>query len=186
MKMPIVLASASPRRQELLGLLTDDFRVCPADADETPGAYQTPAEYALAMAVNKAIEVSHGVDDIVLGADTVVCMGAKILGKPVDQAENIAMLASLAGRWHGVITAVALCQDGKLICQDIVTTRVLFSQMQDHEIVNYVNSKDGLDKAGGYGIQGDAGKFVAGIDGCYYNVVGLPVAAVAKILKGHI
>ena len=184
--MAIILASASPRRKELLSIITQDFQIIAADVDETPGLYQTPAEYAAATAISKARSISMQWDDIVLGADTVVCLGGRILGKPMDKAENISMLEMLSGKWHAVITAVSLCQGGRVISQELVTTKVLFSQLEYQDIENYVNSQDGLDKAGGYGIQGEAGKFVAGIDGCYYNVVGLPVATVARMLSSHI
>jgi len=184
--MTLILASSSPRRQELIRFLTDDFEICPASIDEAPGKYQTPSEYALNMANNKAKQVSEQYSALVLGADTVVCLGAKIFGKPVDMDENIAMLTDLAGKWHGVITAITLLKNGIILGSNVVTTRVIFTKMSEYEIVKYVMSKDGLDKAGGYGIQGAAGKYIAGIDGCYYNVVGLPVAAVADLIRGHI
>lgn len=180
--MSLILASASPRRQELLKLVVPDFGVCPADIDETPGQHQTPSEYALGMAITKALAVSKDFEGLVLGADTVVCLGARILGKPKDKEDNIRMLAELSGRWHTVITAVALTQDDTVLGQDVISTKVLFTNLEHQDIANYVDSLEGLDKAGGYGIQGLAGKYVAGIDGCYYNVVGLPVAAVAKLI----
>lgn len=180
--MTIILASGSPRRRELIRLLFADVKICPADVSEEAGRYQTPAEYALSMASRKAQSVSLRFSDPVLGADTVVCLGAKIFGKPADPAENIAMLRELAGRWHAVITAIALWEKGVVVAEDVVTTKVLFAPLNNQEIKNYVQSGEGLDKAGGYGIQGLAGKFVAGIDGCYYNVVGLPVAAVARLV----
>lgn len=184
--MSLILASASPRRQELIRLLTDDFRICPASGEKLPGKYQTPAEYALSMAKSKAQQVSAKFRQPVLGADTVVCLGARIFGKPKDVEDNIAMLTDLSGKWHGVITAIVLCKGGKVIGSDIITTRVLFVKMSPQEISSYARRGEGLDKAGGYGIQGMAGKYIAGIDGCYYNVVGLPVAATADLIRGQI
>jgi len=184
--MALILASSSPRRQELIGRLTDKFTVCPASIDEAPVKYQTPADYALSMAKGKARQISMHCPDLVLGADTVVCLGAKIFGKPLDMEDNAAMLRELAGRWHGVITGIALYKEGALLGSNLVTTRVRFTQMCALEIADYVASKEGLDKAGGYGIQGKAGKYIAEIDGCYYNVVGLPVAAVAALIGCHI
>lgn len=184
--MPLVLASASPRRQELISMVTRDFEVCPADVNEAAKEYETPAEYALGTAIAKALAVSRGRSTPVLGADTVVSLGARVFGKPRDAEDNGHMLATLSGRWHTVLTAVALCRQGMILGSDIVTTRVRFSELQDQDIANLVQSGDGLDKAGGYGIQGEAGKFIAGIDGCYYNVVGLPVAAVATLLGRYI
>jgi len=183
--MPLILASASPRRQELIRLLFADVRCYPADVIEEAGRYQTPAEYALSMASRKAQSVSRRFSDPVLGADTVVCLGAKIFGKPAGPAENLAMLRELSGKWHAVLTAIALWEKGVVVAEDVVTTRVLFSPMGEQEIANYVASGEGLDKAGGYGIQGLAGKYIAGIDGCYYNVVGLPVAAVARLFRAR-
>ncbi len=180
--MALVLASASPRRQELIRMVTEDFKVCPADIDEAAKDYETPAEYALSNALAKALSVSKGCSGPVLGADTVVCLGARVLGKPRDAEDNRQMLADLSGRWHTVLTAIALCRQGKVLGADIVATRVRFSDLRTQDINDLVQSGDGLDKAGGYGIQGKAGKYIAGIHGCYYNVVGLPVAAVADLL----
>ncbi|MDD4657543.1 MAG: Maf family protein [Eubacteriales bacterium] len=181
--MTVILASGSPRRRELIRLLFADVEIHPADVSEEAGRYQTPAEYALSMASRKAQFVSRRFSQPVLGADTVVSLGARIFGKPAGPAENIAMLRELSGKWHAVITAIALWEKGVVVAEDVVTTKVLFASMNNQEIADYVRSGEGLDKAGGYGIQGLAGKFVAGIDGCYYNVVGLPVAAVARLFK---
>lgn len=184
--MPIVLASGSPRRQELIRLITDDWLICPADINETQAEYQTPSEYALSMAEGKALFVSRQCSHPVLGADTVVCLGVKTFGKPSDMEENAVFLRELSGKWHTVLTAITLCVEGTIVDSNLVTTRVKFCDLSEQDILQYVKSKDGLDKAGGYGIQGPAAKFIAGIDGCYYNVVGLPVAAVAELIRGHI
>ena len=146
-------------------MVTEDFKVCPADIDEAAKDYETPAEYALSNALAKALSVSKG------------CSGPVL-----DAEDNRQMLADLSGRWHTVLTAIALCRQGKVLGADIVATRVRFSDLRTQDINDLVQSGDGLDKAGGYGIQGKAGKYIAGIHGCYYNVVGLPVAAVADLL----
>lgn len=184
--MTLVLASASPRRQELIRMVTRDYVVCPAEVDESPAPYQTPSEHALGAAILKAKAVSLQRPELVLGADTVVCLGARVLGKPRNPEDNRRMLTALSGKWHTVLTAVALCREGRVVASDVVATRVKFAQLKDWEIDNLVQSGDGLDKAGGYGIQGEAGKYIAGIDGCYYNVVGLPVAAVAALMGSQL
>lgn len=183
--MSIVLASGSPRRQELIRLLFRDVIVRPAPISERAGKLETPAEYALSMAAQKARWVSQRCPEPVLGADTVVCLGARIFGKPATAQDNIAMLRELSGKWHAVITAVSLWEKGEVVAEDIVTTKVLFASLSDAEIEDYVSSGEGLDKAGGYGIQGLAGKFIAAIDGCYYNVVGLPLVAVAGLFAAR-
>lgn len=181
--MPLILASASPRRRELIRLLFDDVVICPAAIDETNEGGLGPADYARAVASRKAQVVSQLYSDPVLGADTVVALDGKIFGKPADPAANARMLRELAGKWHEVITAIALWRNGVFAAEDAVVTRVLFTPLSEAEIAEYVASGEGLDKAGGYAIQGLAAKFVAGIDGCYYNVVGLPVSAVAELVK---
>ena len=182
--MPIVLASNSPRRRELIGLIFPDAIIRPPQVREEEAGDWTPAEYALKMASLKARWVSLGCDQLVLGADTVVALGAKIFGKPGDPEKNRAMLAELSGKWHAVLTGVAWWRQGVCLAQEVVVTRVHFFPLSQGEIADYVQGGEGLDKAGGYAIQGLAAKFVAGIDGCYYNVVGLPVAAVARLYQG--
>lgn len=179
--MPIILASGSPRRRELIRLLFPEAVIYPAQVDEEGKKYQTPAEYALGMASLKARTVSQKFPDPVLGADTVVCLGARIFGKPTSAAANAAMLRELSDRWHAVITGIARWEKGTLLAEEVVTTKVQFLPISEREITAYAASGEGMDKAGGYAIQGLAGKFVAGIEGCYYNVVGLPVAAVARL-----
>lgn len=181
--MALILASGSPRRRELIALVDPRVKIVPAHVSEEGGSYLTPAEHALTMASRKARHVSRRYSDFVLGADTIVCLGPRIFGKPSHREENKAMLRELAGRWHEVITGIALWKEDVMIAEDVVLTKVLFTPMTETEIVSYVNTDEGLDKAGGYGIQGLAAKYIARIEGCYYNVVGLPVAAVAKLLK---
>lgn len=181
--MTLVLASGSPRRRELIKLLVDEVKIWPPQVDEEGSGDLNPAQYALAMASRKARHVSRQCADPVLGADTIVCLEGKILGKPSGPLENAAMIRALAGKWHEVITGIALWREDVMIGENIAVTKVQFSPMNSKEISDYVSSGEGLDKAGGYGIQGLAGKYIAGIEGCYYNVVGLPVAAVAELLR---
>ena len=181
--MQVVLASQSPRRQELLKLIFSDFKVCPADVDESlPDSINTDfaAEY---LAVKKAQVVAkdHG-DCLVIGADTVVLCDDKILGKPENEGDAAAMLRSLSGRRHRVITGCALFLGGRHLSFS-ECTEVEFLPLSDTEIEQYVSSGEPMDKAGAYGIQGGASLFVKGIDGDYFNVVGLPVAALNQNVK---
>lgn len=178
----LILASASPRRRELLKRIVPRFDVVVSHAPEVLCPLHSPKANALAMAKAKAEAVSRLRPGLVLGADTIVCLGAKILGKPGDVEENIAMLEQLAGKWHDVLTGVVLCRDGQMTRGDVARTRVRFHQLDRAEIKAYARSCQGLDKAGGYGIQDVAEKFVAAVDGCYYNVVGLPLELTRKLL----
>ena len=181
--MQVVLASQSPRRQELLKLIFSDFKVCPADVDESlPDSINTDfaAEY-LAVKKAQAVAKYHG-DCLVIGADTVVLCDDKILGKPENEADAAAMLRSLSGRCHRVITGCALFLSGRHLSFS-ECTEVEFLPLSDTEIEQYVSSGEPMDKAGAYGIQGGASLFVKGIDGDYFNVVGLPVAALNQNVK---
>jgi septum formation protein len=175
----LILASASPRRAELLAAAGIDFDVIPADVDETVHAGETPEGYARRVSEAKARAVlarSHGRP--VLAADTVVVVDGHILGKPADDADARRMLRLLSGRVHDVLTAVTLDE-----ATETETTAVELVPLSDEEIAWYVASGEPHDKAGAYGIQGLASRFVARIDGSYSNVVGLPIALVYKLLK---
>ena len=181
--MQVVLASQSPRRQELLKLIFSDFAVMPADVDESlPDSINTDfaAEY-LAVKKAQAVAKDHG-DCLVIGADTVVLCDDKSLGKPENEADAAAMLRSLSGRRHRVITGCALFLSGRHLSFS-ECTEVEFLPLTDTEIEQYVSSGEPMDKAGAYGIQGGASLFVKGIDGDYFNVVGLPVAALNQNVK---
>lgn len=177
----IILASRSPRRQEILTLAGIPFTVCPA-ADETPLQGLAPAEYALALARQKSEQIFRRFPDrIVLGADTIVVRDGDILGKPRDEKDAVEMLLSLAGREHQVMTGVWVCSPEK--CDgftDIATVR--FFPFTPEEAAEYVASGESMDKAGGYGIQGLGMRFVEGIDGDFYTVMGLPGGKLRRFL----
>lgn len=187
--MRLVLASASPRRRELLARAGFQFEVRPASLDEAPLAGEPPEEYAGRVARDKALNVGAQVEpgNLVLGADTIVVAGDEILGKPEDAADAVRMLRILSGNSHRVITGVCLVSapvEVKALTHE--TTIVTFRSLDEEEIENYVASGEPLDKAGAYGIQGLASKFVARVEGCYFNVVGLPVARVDGLLKPYL
>lgn len=177
---PLILASASPRRQRFLRELGLDFTVAPAAVDEQHRPGESPQEYVLRLAGEKALAVAPSRRDAaVLAADTIVVLAGEILGKPVDPAHAEAMLASMSGRWHEVWTAYCLCRqaDGLLVKQ-AVQTRVLFRPLTAELCRAYVLTGEPLDKAGSYGLQGRGGFLVERIEGSYSNVIGLPVAEV--------
>jgi septum formation protein len=186
-----VLASASPRRQELLRHAGISFTVQPADIDESPLTGEAPADCAKRLAREKALAVwQMRTQDIVLGADTVVVVDEFILGKPVDAGDAARMLRLLSGRAHRVITGVCLAEpsDGQLQVAPKVnttseTTLVTMNDLSDAEICDYVATGEPMDKAGAYAIQGMASRWIPRIEGDYSNVVGLPVALVYRMLR---
>ncbi len=178
--MKLILASASPRRLELLaqiGVIPDEVR--PADIDETPQKAELPRVYAGRLAREKALAIEAR--GLVLAADTVVAVGRRILEKPRDAAEAERFLRLLSGRRHRVITGVALRQ-GDTLRRKQVETAVRFKHMSDAEIATYIASNEWRGKAGGYGIQGLASAYIPWINGSYSNVVGLPLAEVSNML----
>jgi septum formation protein len=189
----IVLASASPRRQELLRNAGIPFAVEPANIDETPRAGEAPRECAERLAREKALAVWRTrPQDWVLGADTIVVVDDAILGKPVDPADAVRMLRLLSGRVHRVITAVCLVRAGdsrdllraaELARTASETTLVTMNALSEDEIREYVASGEPEDKAGAYAIQGMASRWIPRIEGDYSNVVGLPVALVYRMLR---
>ena len=178
----LVLASRSPRRSELLRNAGIAFRVEAADVDETPRAREAPEDYVQRVAEAKAMAVAPGPNDIVLGADTVVVIDGEMLGKPADAADAARMLRLLSGRRHEVITGICLRKANQVV-RDWAATSVWFNPLSGDEIEEYVASGEPMDKAGAYAIQGLASKFVERIDGCYFNVMGLPVAMVYRHLR---
>ena len=181
----LILASASPRRQQLLTQVGVPFTIEPADIDErvTPG--EAPRDYVLRMAYEKAQRVSRQRPAaFVLGADTIVTIDEEILGKPRDLAEARRMLHRLSGRTHSVMTGLALLHhDRGVVQQDTVSTAVRFRPLSEHDIETYVSTTKPLDKAGAYAIQDSARAFVETYDGCYTNVVGLPVQRTAALMR---
>lgn len=179
----IVLASASPRRRELITLISDDVTICPSDVDETIpdniDVYSAP-EF---LAVKKAAAVAKLYpNDTVIGSDTSVIVDGIILGKPADRADAKRMLCLLSGKTHKVITGCAVFKNGKSASFSEVTD-VRFHKLSDSEIEDYLDKNEYSDKAGAYGIQGYASLLIEGINGDYWSVVGLPVSRLNRLLK---
>lgn len=179
--MELVLASQSPRRKELLTLLGQPFRVQVASVDET--MEDLPIEQAIArLSYRKAAAIGADADQIVIGADTVVVLDGKVLGKPADAEDAVRMLQSLSGKTHQVMTGVCVLKGERALTHTEVT-EVTFRPLTDREIRDYVATKEPMDKAGAYGIQGGAARFVEGIRGDYYTVMGLPVCRLGLMLE---
>jgi nucleoside triphosphate pyrophosphatase len=192
----LVLASASPRRQELLRNAGIPFVVQAAHIPEVPRDGESPRTFAERMAREKAQTVFHQRrTDFVLGADTIVIVDGEILGKPRDVADAARMLQLLSGRSHEVITGVCLAgpqpktgnRDQTTDFEDIrsETTRVVMNVLNDDDIRSYVESGEPMDKAGAYAIQGGASRWISRIEGDYFNVVGLPISLVYRMLREH-
>lgn len=185
-QIPLILASASPRRVELLAQIgvTPD-RILPAHVDEVPLNDERPIDMARRLAEAKAREIHQNHPNAcIIGADTVVAVGRRILGKAEDEAQARAYLNFLSGRSHRVIGGLAvLSPDGRAVVRAI-TTKVDFKRLSAEEIDGYIASREWHDKAGAYAIQGRGGAFVKSINGSYSNVVGLAIHDVANVLKG--
>ncbi len=182
MKKPIILASASPRRKSLLKKIIKKFKILPSAVDETKIKHKTPEGFAIKAALTKAEAVAKKKKNaIVIGADTIVVLGKKILGKPKHKKDAYKMLKMLSGKTHKVITGIAVIGNKKI--SDYEVTRVTMKKVSDKTIQNYVESGKPLDKAGSYGIQEIEGKFIKKINGDYNNVVGLPLKLLSKLLK---
>jgi septum formation protein len=181
----ILLASASPRRLELLQSLGFTVRVEPSGYDEPDDPAAAPRELAIRHAAAKAREArSHFPDEVVVAADTVVDVDGRALGKPRDPAAAHEMLRMLSGREHVVHTAYAIALPGRAeLFEDAATTRVRFYRLEDEEIAAYVASGEPMDKAGAYGIQGRAASLVASIDGDFYTVMGFPLARFVRAVR---
>lgn len=177
----IILASKSPRRKELLSFITTDFTVKSADVDETLPQGITPDKAVEYLSRIKAQPLKNE-NDIVIGADTVVALDGKILGKPRDEADAFATLRMLSGREHSVFTGVSVIK-GEKIETFSVQTKVKMFELTDEEIEEYIATAEPFDKAGSYGIQGKGSLLVEKIDGDYFNVVGLPISRLNRVLK---
>lgn len=180
----LILASASPRRRELLATLDLPFSVMPAHIDERHHAAEPPESYVARLAREKATQLAKQFPSAwVLGADTVVVLDQHILGKPADAAAARDMLSSLSGREHTVMTGVAVVHRDRGMTQgDVVSTRVRFHTLQAADIEAYIATGEPFDKAGAYAVQGIGGQFVAALEGCYNNVVGLPLERAMALL----
>ena len=180
----LILASSSPRRAEILRTVGWPFEACPVDIDEARKPHEEAASYVERLAQEKARSAAGVVaGSTIIGADTVVVINAEILGKPHDEDDARRMLRQLSGHWHQVLTGVALINgtpSGIRVAHE--TTEVKFAGMSDDEIDWYVSSGEPLDKAGAYAIQGLGSRFIEGIRGDYFNIVGLPVRLLYELL----
>jgi septum formation protein len=183
----LILASRSPRRIQLLAQIGLDVRVAPCEIPEEFDPALSPAENAAALALQKARCVASAIPDgIIIGADTIVVLDGQMLGKPADRDDAVRMLSLLSGRTHTVATGIALVDRPSERSVDAVElTQVTFRPLPRHEIETYVDGGSPMDKAGAYGIQDDYGAvFVTRIEGCFYNVMGLPLARLHMLLAG--
>lgn len=188
MAADLILASGSPRRREILATVGIDHEVQVSRVDESGVSRDLhPEDYAKLLAQLKAAAVAAELESgLVLGADTIVVLDGQILGQPADAADACAMLATLSGRTHAVVTGVCLIDvAGGTALVEHETTLVVFKDLTPEEILWYVETGEPLDKAGAYGIQGRAGLFVERIEGCYFNVVGLPLNRVYRMLSAY-
>ncbi|MHC1720768.1 MAG: Maf-like protein [Clostridiaceae bacterium] len=186
--MDVVLASASPRRQELLKRLISEFTIIESDFDENTVMFSGSCpDYVMKSSFGKAMNVAEKLTEpsLVIGCDTIVSYGNTVLGKPVDYDEAFSMLSMLSGNTHQVYSGITLINTkNNMVKKEFVLTDVMFSRINDEEIRRYLESGEPMDKAGAYGIQGYGGVFVEEIHGCYYNVVGLPLNKLNKMIKG--
>jgi len=190
MTLPLILASASPRRKELLARLGMDFDVMVADIDETPLADESPLAMAERLAQAKANAIARTLNEPswVLGSDTTVALGGRIFGKPASRQEAIDTLTLLSGNTHQVISSICLVWPGQILTSSVIS-QVRFGPLSHTQIVAYCDTDEPYDKAGSYGIQGLAGAFVEHIDGDYSAIVGLPLWATSQLfmkVRGNI
>lgn len=182
----IILASKSPRRIELLRLLGLNFKVHPSNFDESVLLYLPPKDFALEAAKQKALSIAEEYpNSIIISADTVVTLDSKIFGKPSSNNEAREFLKTLRGKTHSVITGIAilyLSYSKEPLC-DAVETYVKMKNFSDKKLEEYIKTGEPFDKAGAYGIQGHGGELIESIDGCYFNVVGLPIRRLLDILN---
>lgn len=190
MKKTLILASASPRRAELLTQLHVEFKVRPVDIDESARHGETPDAQVVRLATEKAREAMALLDkddlpaSVVLASDTLIALDGKSLGKPRNKQHSREILQQLSGREHEVLTAVCICSSLRETTE-LITTQITFAQLTDDEIDTYWNSGEPADKAGSYAIQGLGGKFVKAITGSYSAVVGLPLYETHRLLKEY-
>ena len=180
--MGLILASASPRRKELLLYITADFKIIPSNVPEVVpkglSVFKQPEYLSKIKAMDIALQYP---DDVVIGADTSVILGKAILGKPKDREDAFSMLSNLSGRVHKVVTGCTVVKNG--ICESFsVVSKVKFQKLTKAEIEAYLNTDEPYDKAGSYAVQGIAGAFIEWIRGDYFNIVGLPIATLKKYL----
>ena len=180
--MQLILASQSPRRKELLGLFRVPFQIRVADIDETMDLAKPPFEEVARVSGLKAAATPRASDDVVVAADTIVVCGGEVLGKPKDEADAQRMLRLLSGRDHQVMTGMTVLR-GETALTTTEITHIHFRELTEGEIRRYIATGEPMDKAGSYGIQGGAALFAEKLQGDYYNVMGLPVCRLYKILQ---
>ena len=180
--MKLILGSKSPRRKEILSMVTKDFSVCVSDCDESYEDSTPLCQVPQLLATKKAEAIEINDEEIVIGCDTVVVYDNELMGKPKDKNDAVRMLKALSGTTHSVISGLCIRTKEKCVSTS-VTTYVTFKALADEEIENYVKAYNPVDKAGAYGIQESAGAFVEKIDGDFYNVVGLPLCKLCSVLK---
>ncbi len=183
--MDIVLASASPRRRELLSMLgVENFKIIPAVGEEKIDISMAPAEIVCALSLEKAAEVSKLCNDtdVIIAADTIVALDDEIMGKPAGKDEAFQMLSKLSGRTHSVFSGVTVMQGIKKFTE-YERTSVNFRELSEREILAYIETGEPMDKAGSYGAQGIGSLFVEGIEGDFFNVMGLPLCRLSKMLE---
>lgn len=182
----LILASASPRRKELLENLGYEFQIIPADIDETVNGSKSPEEIVKELALQKASHIANNIDypAVIIGSDTIVVIDNTILGKPENTEDAYKMLKLLSGRSHQVISGIAIIDtsnNNKIV--ESASSDVYFRPISEKEITDYISTKEPMDKAGAYAIQGLASTFIEKINGCYNNIVGLPLFKVTRALK---
>ena len=180
--MQLILASQSPRRRELMGLFHIPFTVQVADIDETMDPAKSPFDEVARVSRAKAEATPRCKDDVVIAADTIVVCDGQVLGKPRDEADAYRMLRLLSGRKHQVMTGLTVLRGNRAVtCTEV--TDIHFRPLSDQEIYSYIRTKEPMDKAGAYGIQGGAALFAQRLEGDYFNVVGLPLCRLGEILR---
>lgn len=182
----LILASASPRRRKLLKHLGLTFKVMPSNCNETVDPDTSPDEAVKILALRKAQNIANQTTEpaLVIGSDTTVVINNKSLGKPIDNKDACRMLKLLSGTTHEVISGLAVIDTTtKVEIVDSVSSKVLFKELTEEEINDYIQTREPIDKAGAYAIQGLASTFIEKIDGCYNNIVGLPIFRLSEILK---
>ena len=185
--MKVILASASPRRKEILQNTKLNFDIQKSDIEEVILENESPEDMVVRLAYEKAFDVAkRNTDRLVIGADTIVALDNEVLGKPKDQTEAYQMIKRLSNKTHKVITGISLInlKENKII-KDYVVSFVTFKDLSEDSIKDYINTNESLDKAGAYGIQGYGALLVKNIQGDYFNIVGLPISRLSDLLKNH-
>ena len=185
--MDIILASASPRRKEILGNTNLKFEVIKSDIDEVILPEESPCQVVMRLAYEKSMDIAYNnKNKLIIGADTIVCLDNIILGKPKDKLDAIEMIKKLSGRTHQVITGISLINlDANKKIIDYVVSNLKFKNLSHEDIMDYIQTNESLDKAGAYGIQGYGALLVEEIKGDYFNIVGLPISKLSDLLKKH-